>query len=315
MEPQSQTQNSEVINYHGFRVFQNQAKGYAPYFQNMLSYRLHKKMATNIIVTGEAGLGKSYLATDICRVMEGLDKHGKDRFSLDQVIFTYSDFMELVLRLPQGKPIVFDEPSYSMGKREWYKDLNKALVQTIESFRFRIHPLVIPIINKTLLDKIIREQLIQYQITLYDRGRATVYRLKPSQFRDQTYHEYFCKLEYSLSDMHLCARDSCLDCDKLPICNIFRARYERKKASVQEARYEQAKELAQRQETRVLTLTQLENLCLQIKDKFLKHGKIDVQSLRVAMYDTYGVKVSNAKGYELKSALEMHHGEELNISL
>ncbi|MEM3549938.1 MAG: hypothetical protein QXV01_02475 [Candidatus Bathyarchaeia archaeon] len=299
------------MNFHGFKVFRDADRGYSPYFQSMLAYRIKRKLATNIVVTGEAGIGKSYLATDIARIIEGLDENGNDRFSLDQVVFTYAEFMDLVLELEHGRPIVFDEPSYAMGKREWYRDLNRVLVQTIESFRFKVHPLIIPIINKSLLDKTLREHLIQYQVVVYDRGKATVYRVKPSQFIDRVYYAYFCKLEYSLLDMHLCNRESCLDCSQLATCNIFRARYERKKASIQDTRYEQARDQAAQVETRKLTVSQLENLALSIKDKFIENGKLSVQKLRVAMMDTYGISLSNPKAYQLKASLEIHYGNKL----
>lgn len=299
------------MNFHGFKVYRDATRGYAPYFQSMLAYRIHKKLATNIVVTGEAGIGKSYMATDIARILEGLDKKGNDRFTLDQVIFDYSSFMDLVLELEQGRPIVFDEPSYALSKRDWYKQLNKILVQTIESFRFKVHPLIVPIINKSLLDKTIREHLIQFQVTLYDRGKATVYRVKPSQFIDRVYHQYFCKLEYSLLDMHLCNKQTCLDCKQLETCNIFRATYERKKASIQDTRYEQARDKALDSEMKHLTVSQLENLCLAIRNQFMIDGKLKVQMLRVAMRDAYGIHLSNAKAYELKASLEVHHSEKL----
>ena len=154
-------------------------------------------MATNVVFTGEPGIGKSYMATSVARVQEGLTRKGKDRFTVDQVVFTYTDFMELVLRLESGKIIVFDEPSYAIGKREWYKELNMALTKTIESFRFKVHPLFIPVVNKSLLDKTIRDYLIQYQVNEVARGRAIVYKLAPSQFKDKIYHEFFCELSLS----------------------------------------------------------------------------------------------------------------------
>ena len=76
-------------------------------------------MATNVVFTGEPGIGKSYMAIAVARMLEGLTTEGKDRFSVDQVVFTFSEFMDLVLRLKSGKIIVFDEPSYAIGKREW----------------------------------------------------------------------------------------------------------------------------------------------------------------------------------------------------
>lgn len=311
---------TKIMNWRGFQAVFNKATGHAPYLSNTILYRINRKMATNIVVTGEAGVGKSYFAMDLCRVVEGRTKIGRDRFSLNQVVFTYTDFLNLVLHLKPGKPIVFDEPSYAMGKREWYKELNKALVQTIESFRFKMHPLVIPIINKSLLDRTVREHLIQYQVVLTDRGKGDVYRVKPSQFIDKCYHEWMCAVHYGLFDNELCSKPSCLECPRLTqknseryVCTVFRARYERKKASVQDVRYEQAKDLAERAETQQFTMKQIENLSLTIKDRWLLDAHIDVQALRVALEDEYGVRLSNNRAYNLKRRIELHHPELLSL--
>jgi len=311
----------KMMGYRGFQTAYCKEAGVAPYFTNMILHRIKRKMATNIVIVGEAGVGKSYMATDLCRVVEGKTKSGKDRFSMDQVVFTYKDFMELVLKLKAGKPIVFDEPSYAMGKREWYKELNKALVQTIESFRFKMHPLIIPIINKSLLDKTIRAHLIQFQVVITDRGKAEVYRIKASQFEDKVYHRDFCSLRFGLFDKHLCEEPSCLECHKLTekddndryICNIFRAQYERKKATIQESRYTQARALAERMETSQLTMKQIENLSLTITDHYIIEGKVDVQALRVALEDEYGVRLSNNKAYNLKRRIELHNPDLIEV--
>jgi len=210
-----------------------------------------------------------------------------------------------------GAPIVFDEPSYAMGKREWYKQLNKALVSTVESMRFKIHPLYIPIINKSLLDKTIRSHLIQFQVLVHSRGKATVYRIRSSQFIDKVYHSYFCDLEYNMLDSDLCSRDSCLDCKKLFECNLFRARYERKKATIQEGRYSQALAQARKIEAKQLSMEEIETISVKVKDLFIEDGKINVQHLRIALSDEYGINLSHSKAYELKALLEKHHSEIL----
>lgn len=303
----------KIANYHGWKIYQDYGRGYGPFFLNTIMQRIHKKQATNVVVTGEAGEGKSYLAFDLCRVLMGFNKKGEERFKLDQVVFTYKDFLDLVIKLPMGYPIVFDEPSYAMGKRDWYRQLNKALVLTIESQRFKVHPLFIPIINKCLLDKTIRDHLIQFQVLVHGRGKATVYRIRSSQFTEQIYHKYFCDLDFAMLDIDRCDRLSCLDCLKLMECDIFRARYERKKAMVQDARYSQALAQAEKVEAKQLSMEQIEKLSLTIKETFIKKGKIDVQALRIALSDEYGVRLSNTRAYELRAMLLKHHPEILEV--
>jgi len=278
-----------------------------------MRHRINKKQATNIVVTGEPGEGKSYQAIDICRVIQGLTKSGKDRFKLHQVVFTYRQYMRLILTLKMGLPIVFDEPSYAMGKRDWYKDLNKVLVQTIESQRFKVHPLFIPIINKALLDKTIRSYLIQFQVEMKDRGKATVYRIFPSQHTEKIYRYTFCHLEYDLFDNDKCSVDSCLDCDQLMTCDLFRARYERKKASIQDQRYESAYDQASKRETQALTDRQVVNQLYPLKEKILdEDGKISVSLLRVVASEELGIKIGHSRGYTIRNLLKYLHPNEFS---
>lgn len=308
----------KMINYHGFWMPQSKSSAVGPYFLNQLAMRIHKKKATNVVFTGEAGIGKSYLAMNIARMVEGRYKTQegmwKDRFTIDQVVFTFSDFMTQLLKLKMGKVIVFDEPSYAIGKREWYKKLNQALTKTIESFRYKIHPLFLPVINKSLLDKTIRDHLVQYQVNVTARGRATVYRLRPSQFKDKTYHENFCDLHHGMLDKKECMKtggfkkpkNSCLDCKSIETCMVFRAQYERKKALIQDSRYEQAKEQAEKTESKMLSLPELEELAKELKDIWFIDNKISVQRLRIALREAHNIQISMNKAYELKAALEFH---------
>lgn len=301
-------------NFHGWETLINPGARVYPYFSCALRTRITQKRATNIVVTGEPGVGKSYQTIDIVRVSEGLTLGGKDRFSLDQVVFRYPDFMKLTVSLAMGKCIVFDEPSYAMGKRDWFKEVNKALVQTIESKRFKVHPMFIPVINKALLDKTIRCFLIQFQIEVRDRGRATVYRIEPSQSSDKVYRKTFCQLEYRMLDWDLCDRDTCLDCDKLDPensedrCEIFRARYERKKALIQDTRYSQAAEMAEHAETKEMTNDQIAERLIDFKDLFTdQDGKIDCDLLRIVAKDKCQVVMGHTRGYTIVKLLKYKH--------
>jgi len=307
----------KMINYHGFQMLQSEARAVAPYFSNTIVERINQKKATNIVFTGEAGIGKSYMAITAARIIEGIykskDGTWKDRFTVDQVVFNFSDFMDLVMTLKSGKVIVFDEPSYAIGHRDWYRKINQALTKTIESFRFKVHPLFLPVINKSLLDKTIRDHLVQFQVNITERGKGTVYRLLPSQFKEKTFHETFCELHYGMMDQDQCqknlggkARKSCLGCKLIETCQVFRAQYERKKRDIQDSRYERAKEDAEKGEAKILSISELENLATELKDQWLIEGRIHVQRLRIALREVHGIQISMNKAYELKAALEFH---------
>jgi len=293
----------------------------------MMRWRTNNKLATNVCVTGEPGIGKSYAAIDICRVFQGLYKNSKgeikDRFKVKQIVFTHSGYMELLIGLRLGLPIVFDEPSYAMGKRDWFKDLQKVLVHTLESQRFLIHPLYIPIINMSLLDKTIRNYLIQFQIHIVGRGHGLVYRMKPSQATDKVYRKFMCELFYHQFDSNLCDKDSCLGCKKMgdyeqpapEDCQIFRAQYERKKRSIQFERYDQAKDQALKKESQDLTENQIEEILLPELPELLneKSGKLDVSKIRVFLRKS-GVIISTWKAYQIKGNIEAAHPEMFDES-
>jgi len=304
--------NLKPLNFGGWEFKVNPDLGYYPYFSSTLRMRVNQKKPCNIVVTGEPGSGKSYLAIDLARVLEGKTvptkrfPTGNDRFKLWQIVYTYKQFMELLNRpnFKMGKVIVFDEPSYAISKRDWYRDLNKVLVQTIESFRFKVHPLLIPVLNKSLLDKTIRNYLIQFQVTLRDRGRAYVYRISADQHSDKIYRTTLCELRYGMFDRELCVRDTCLDCNVLSSCQIFRARYERKKDLIQSQRYAEALDLAARKEVSSISNNQLVELLYPLRGKFIVKGKVKVDLLKVVCSQDLKHPIGHNRSYTLRRLFE-----------
>lgn len=270
-----------------------------------LRRRVAQKKAVNVAVVGEAGISKSYVAFTLCLELD-------PKFSVDQIVFMYSDYMRLIRKLRIRKPIMFDEPSYAMGKRDWYKQLNKVLVQTIESQRFKIHPLFIPIINMTLLDKTIRDHLIQYAVFCYDRGEAWVYRLYPSQWKDEVYKIYLCTLRMPL--IGNCTKPSCIGCRKLKkMCMEFRAQYERKKAGVQDERYEQAELEAAYVETRAMTDIQLAHLIYAFKDRIVtEDGNLSPRKIKVTFLLKLNMKVGHNRAYLIAEILRQMYPDEFD---
>jgi len=292
----------------GYEYFVNPELGYYPYFSVELRKRVRQKKICNVGCTGEGGIGKTYQCNDIARVMD-------KRFDVEDIVFSYYEFLRAVLSSKRGIPIVFDEPSYAMSKKEWYKEVTKALVKTIESFRFKGKPLFIPIINKALLEKDIRNYLLQFQIVVHDRGKATVYKLYPSQFKDRIYNYVFCQLRYGLFDNNLCNIDSCLACRKLNPkdtslrCMIFRAKYERKKIKTQETRYEDELSKQELKQSANLSLDEVEKRVIEHFDKYYDpdKNKIDVNLLYVVLKRSCNIEIGHSKLYKLSAQIEFDH--------
>ena len=304
---------------HEFLV--NTALGYYPYFSVEMRARVRKQQAINAVVTGEGGVSKSYTTMDICRVLS------PKYFTPDDIVFKYPEFLRAVITTKRGTPIEFDEPSYSMSKKDWYKEITKALVKTIESFRFKGKPLFIPIINKKLLEKDIRSYLIQFHIVMTDRGKGKVYRIYPSQFKDKVYSYEMCKLHYGLFDNNLCPR-SCLKPQKnsnyclklLPRekkdrCIMFRAIYERNKISTQSERYEIALEESEKQESANLTLDEIQAKAINYFDKFydVDKNKIDVDMMYIVLKREEKIVLGQTRAYRLSRQIKYDHPNLFDI--
>lgn len=281
-----------------------------PYFSIAVRQRVRKRMACNTVITSEARIGKSYMATDICRVIDR-------RFNVDDVVFRFSEFMRCAMTRHMGIPITFDEPSYALSKRDWYNEIQQALVKTIESFGFKVHPLFIPVINKALLDKTVRNYLLQYHVVMRDRGYGVVYRIFPSQFQDKVYPYEMCQIRYKLFDNNICDKLTCLDCKKLnpdekdKRCMIFRAQYERKKAVTQEERYKSSAEEAEDKESQNISTDELEAKAMTLFDKFFNKDKerIDIQKLQLVLRKEFKIRVGHNKAYELKNLIMYDYPE------
>lgn len=287
----------KLINIGGWSFYSDSTQGLAPLFSLDIRRRVNQKRACNIAVTGEAGVGKSYFATDIARILE-------PRFTVREVVSEYSEYMDCLMDLPLGWPMVFDEPQYAIGNREWYKEVNQALVNTIESQRFMVHPLIIAIINNSLLDKTIRTYLIQYHVVVYNRGEAYVYRLSPSPHEDKVYSTMMCRVKYPQWDNHLCDRDSCLGCKKMVDCQIFRAQYERKKIERQMARYGQQRDMAMKTETKRMTLEEIAAVAYENRSGFTREdGTIDINALHITLLDKARAQIGHNRAYKLRTLL------------
>jgi hypothetical protein len=210
-----------------------------------------------------------------------------------------------------GKSIVFDEPSYALGKRDWFKELQKVLVHTMESQRFLIHPLFVPIINLALLDKTIRAYLLSHVVHVVGRGHARVYRLKPSQRTEKVYWYNTGEIYYRLFDSDKCDKDSCLGCKQLDAnCQIFRAQYERKKRTIQFERYEQGEDEASQKEAQQLTEEQIEKLLMpHLAELLTASGRLHVGKIRVYLRENESIRISDWKARQIRSNIEGSHPE------
>lgn len=140
-----------------------------------------------------------------------------------------------------------------------------------------------------------------------DRGRGVVYRIQPSQFQDKVYRKFRCKIRYGMMDIDQCNRDTCLGCKELDECQIFRARYEKKKASIMISRYEQDLVETERMETSQLTINQLELIAFPHYEEYTKDKVLSVLLMQTVLREKLGIRIGRNKAYELGSTLKYNH--------
>lgn len=187
------------------------------------------------------------------------------------------------------------------------------LVHMLESQRFLVHPLFIPIVNLALLDKTIRAYLISHVAHVMGRGHALIYRVKPSQRKKKVYWYSQGEIYYRMFDNELCDKDTCLGCKELEECKIFRAQYERQKRGIQLERYEQGRDQAVKQESLDLTDRQLEDMLEPELDSLMTDkGTLDVAKMRIYLRDEHGVQISSWKAYQIKRNLELRFREKFS---
>lgn len=104
---------------------------------SLLIQYIHERIRENknvlLLVTGETGGGKSYIAI---RLGEILNPH---RFNINRVVFTPEDFMALINsgRLEKGDVIVFDEAGVGIPSKEWYEISNRLMMYVLQTFRIK----------------------------------------------------------------------------------------------------------------------------------------------------------------------------------
>lgn len=139
------------------------------------------------------------------------------------------------------------------------------------------------------------------------------YRLESSQAEDKLYRHHICNLEMPLMDHELCNKDTCLGCKKLNDCGIFRALYEKKKASIQESRYAQELEKAQHLESKEFTFKDLVNIAYEHRAEYVDSDthKIKIAKLKLALREQ-GISLGINKAYELMEKLEKDYPNEFS---
>ena len=211
--------------YRGFIKPYSRALKVGPFFYNELLKMVRQKKAIRMAFVGGAGFGKTYAALHVAQL---LDK----KFTVDQIVFSGEDYLRLQNTLKDGQVMMMEEPTYMASARGWQSDWQQAVVRTIESSRFQNNPLLIPVVNRNLLDKVVRENYVNLVMEMFDRGFGRVYDYKQSQWDSKGRRE--TKTDLAIFepgvDLARCGRSTCLSCPELKTCDLYIwPQYERKR--------------------------------------------------------------------------------------
>jgi len=235
--------------------------------------RIHKVKPIRMAIVGEAGSSKTYTAIIIARL---LDPH----FNIDQVVLTGKGYLDLVRVIKPRRAIVLEEPTFHLAARTWYKEWQQIIVQTIETTRFQNNPLLIPVVNRNLIDKTVREYYLNYVIVMFDRGIGRVYRTKHSQWVDKMVRETGFNIYLPTPGLELaeCGRDTCLECPELPTCekNIW-PQYERKREEAIRFYQKKGREKLEKAEQKKLTFREMVAIACEEREELKdRDGKYSV---------------------------------------
>jgi hypothetical protein len=285
----------------------NPSLGLSPFFSDEVMRRVHLRMPVNIVFCGQPGNSKSYSAMQFC-------KHTDKEFNESQICYKYDEVIELQLKLPEFRPILMDEPEFIAGNRTWHVDMQRALISTLRSARFLCHPLVVPTLNRALLDLVVRRYLINFMVWFNVRGRGVAYELLPSRFSEEVRFNRLGTVFFEMLDVSTCPADWCMTCPKFKddSCKTLRSQYEHLRQRIQLERYaSELKEMRERgSEQKKQTKNELHDMAMKVKDKLVRssRGYIVWQSLQNVLRSEFQVEITDYTCINLAKRLDVELG-------
>lgn len=322
--PENYKSSLKTIDWHGFYV--KVGPGYSPFFFNELETIRKNIEACIIVITGPAGKGKTYFGLRLAEIMD-------TRFNVNaQVPFGSDEFLKLISEdspLKMGQVIVPDETQFTMGSRDWYKDIQRDLMNQLEAVRSKGYIIILVALNMKVLDIIARNYVITHLIHMKRRGEGVAYKFYMPAFATEPYKTKLGTVKLKLPGYETCQHPTCLRCqfsglkkthwaqrekwveNNYPLCMSIRAIYERKKKSYLEA--ETQKTEAKRRKKEKLEISN-EELAKIIEPKYseitkVRNGRMNPNSIAHLLSGITQTHVSRVKADAIRTILENQHPE------
>jgi len=195
-----------------------------------------------IVVTGPPGKGKTYFCL---RFAQKLDKlfHIRDTPAPppnkddSQLAFGRDHLSHITgsnSPIKRDQVIGMDEAHFGIGARSWQNADQQELTNYIAAIRSKGYVLMIIALHTEMVDKIVRNFVLNYEFYVTKRGEGIIYRRFFPQHATKPYRKRLGKMRLMLPDEELCNYGSCLRCNWLNQtpdlrCETIRAVYERRK--------------------------------------------------------------------------------------
>lgn len=334
----------KIMNWNGYEVAVSASL--QPYFFNAIQNRRKQNRSAIIVITGPPGEGKSYLAIRLSQILDrkfkilDIDKMPAPGKDPSQVPFERAHFLYLIgdnSPLEREQVILPDEAQYSMGSRRWYEDIQKDLMEQIESVRSQGFVIIIVALHLQLLDVIIRKFVLSYMIHVEERGKGVVYRLYTPRFEKDMRKKRLGIIRLNLPDYEKCKWPDCLRCQFSGVrkkewqqkdkwtetdfkkCMTIRAVYERRKKHFVGKRGDEAQKKAERkaQKEKLYSHSQLTDMLKNIIDQYpaavtyqdrgRSKGRINVASILLALEIHKEIVINTQTAYRIRTLFEQKY--------
>jgi hypothetical protein len=120
---------------------------------DLFAQRLQENRNLVILFSGKVGGGKSYASLSVA---DYLLPDARVSYELTSMVYSISDFIDRVKKLPAGETVILDEAGLAAGSRDFASKENKVLSKIIQSIRYLKHCSIFSLPNPNFLDKNIR---------------------------------------------------------------------------------------------------------------------------------------------------------------
>lgn len=312
----------KIRNWNGYGVLAGH--GLSTDFFDLIQARVRSNRSNMIVITGNPGEGKSYFGTRLGEIFNGAGFN-----PVVQIVFERDHLLRLIgseSPLKRGDVIVIDEAQYIAGARRWFEEIQKDVMEQIESVRSKGYIIIIIALHMDLLDRIIRRFVLSFMIHIEDRGRGVVYRLTNPRFESKTRYRRLGPLYLLLPNHAKCDNPDCLTghkslrwredfCPYLygdPACTTTRAIYERRKSKIlgDRAKVAEMKAEDKKLRQRVYTDAEMIEALYENRDRLTwLRGRVNVGSMGLILEDVLKVAPGQGKIYRLRMRLEHAHPE------